>query len=157
MPPTPLEVRAFGAGKIYLDRHESVWLWPCVATVLMVEGRGGGGGWQLFPTEFGKLCVPLKKSWLRPWYCVGSVRPDKSTNKIQINFCLLTAEHYISLCRHKESSLKLNDFLRYFKYLFQLETIQTIIPEKWEPFVPYLWLWGDHWFSESNILLLFQH
>ena len=28
---------------------------------------GGGGGWQLFPTEFGKLCVPLKKSWLRPW------------------------------------------------------------------------------------------
>ena len=25
-----------------------------------------GGGWQLFPTEFGKLCVLLKKSWLRP-------------------------------------------------------------------------------------------
>ena len=31
-----------------------------------VMGGRGGGGWQLFPTEFGKLCVPLKKSWLRP-------------------------------------------------------------------------------------------
>ena len=27
---------------------------------------GEGGGWQLLPTEFGKLCVPPKKSWLRP-------------------------------------------------------------------------------------------
>ena len=29
-------------------------------------GGRGGGCWQLFPTEFGRLCVPLKKSWLRP-------------------------------------------------------------------------------------------
>ena len=29
-------------------------------------GGVGGGGCQLFNTEFGKLCVPLKKSWLRP-------------------------------------------------------------------------------------------
>ena len=34
-----------------------------MATVLM-----GGGGGQLSPTEFGKLCVPPKKSWLRPWF-----------------------------------------------------------------------------------------
>ena len=26
------------------------------------EGGGGGGGWG----GFGKLCVPLEKSWLRP-------------------------------------------------------------------------------------------
>ena len=58
MPPTPLEV--FGAGK-FVKLASSVMLWLCVAMVLM-----GGGGWQLFPTEFGKLCVPLKKSWLRP-------------------------------------------------------------------------------------------
>ena len=31
---------------------------------------GGGGLCQLFPTEFGRLCVPLKESWLRP--CVLS-------------------------------------------------------------------------------------
>ena len=37
-------------------------------------GVGGGGGeWQLFPTEFGKLCVPLKKFWLRPWKYVVNV------------------------------------------------------------------------------------
>ena len=44
MPPTPQKVRALGAHKTCLVCH----------------------GWQLFPTEFGKLCVPLKKSWLRP-------------------------------------------------------------------------------------------
>ena len=41
MPPTPLEVLAFGADKTCHVCQESVWLWPCVATVLMGEGGEG--------------------------------------------------------------------------------------------------------------------
>ena len=39
----------------------------CLAVALCGNGFDGGGGGKLFPTEFEKLCVPLKKSWLRPW------------------------------------------------------------------------------------------
>ena len=62
MPPTPLEVRALGAAKL-----ASSVMKVCLAVAVRgngFDGRGGGG--QLFSTEFGKLCVPLKKSWLRP-------------------------------------------------------------------------------------------
>ena len=57
-PPSPLDVRSFGAGKTCLVCYGS--LSGCAPPPLPL------GGWQLFPTEFGKLCVPLKKSWLRP-------------------------------------------------------------------------------------------
>ena len=48
MPPTPLEVRAFGAGKTCLVKL-------CLAVALCgngFDGGKGGGGWQFFPTEF---------------------------------------------------------------------------------------------------------
>ena len=30
------------------------------------SGLDGVGGEEFLPTEFGKMCIPLKKSWLRP-------------------------------------------------------------------------------------------
>ena len=50
----------------------------CVAVALCGNGFYGTGGWkrgawQLFPTEFGRLCVPLKKSWLRPCKLLASI------------------------------------------------------------------------------------
>ena len=41
----------------------------------------------LFPTEFGKLCVPLKKSWLRPWQLLDEVEHD--SKNYQRGLCYL--------------------------------------------------------------------
>ena len=49
------------------------------------------------------------------------LRPDKTENKLQINFCLLNAKYYIWLCGHKESKPKLDGFLRHFKHIGQIE------------------------------------
>ena len=77
-----------------------------------------------------------------------SLRPDKTKNKLQINFCLLSAKYYIWLCQLRERKPKLNDFLHCFKHIYQIENnkyvndyienTQTTIPKKWEPFLPYL-------------------
>ena len=76
------------------------------------------------------------------------LRPDNLTeNKLQINFCLLSTKYYIWLCRHRERKPKLDDFLRYFKRIYQIENNEYVndsientqtIPKKWEPFLPYL-------------------
>ena len=60
MPPPPLEVR-----KTCLVCYES--LSDCGPVWQRYGLGGGGGGWQFFLIEFGKLQVPLKKSWLRSW------------------------------------------------------------------------------------------
>ena len=49
------------------------------------------------------------------------LRPDRSKNNLQINFCLLLAKHYIWLCKHKTTSPKLNGFLCYFKHIHTIE------------------------------------
>ena len=61
---------------------------------------GGGWGWQLFPTEFGKLCVPLKKSWLRP--CQDYVRFDCNGGFEGVPFIILTQR---SSCLKTESCI----------------------------------------------------
>ena len=59
--PKPLEVQA-------REKFASSVMKVSLAVALCGNGFDGGGegGWHLFPDEFGKLCVPLKKSWLRP-------------------------------------------------------------------------------------------
>ena len=68
------------------------------------------------------------------------LRPDRSKNNLQINFCLLLAKHYIWLCipKHKTASPKLNGFLCYCKHIHTIEKNQATVVKKWEPFVPFL-------------------
>ena len=41
-------------------------IWRMEARGTDGRGGGGGGGRLFFPTELQKMCVHLKKSWLRP-------------------------------------------------------------------------------------------
>ena len=71
MPPTSVEVRAFGEGKTKV----------CLTVALCGNGFDEGG-------LCGKLCIPLKKSWLHPckMQCISicaltySVCPSKLTS-----------------------------------------------------------------------------
>ena len=54
-------------------------------------------------------------------YTALGLRPDRSKNNLQINFCLLLAKHYIWLCKHKTTSPILNGFLCYFKHIHTIE------------------------------------
>ena len=47
------------------------------------------------------------------------LRPDSSKHKLQINFCCLIAKYYIWLCRLKEHPPFLNNFLLYFKHIYE--------------------------------------
>ena len=49
------------------------------------------------------------------------LRPDKTKNKLQIIFWLLSAKYYIWLCRLRERKPKLDYFLRYFKHIYHIE------------------------------------
>jgi len=49
------------------------------------------------------------------------LRPDSSKHKLQINFCCLTAKYYTWLCHLKEHPPILNNFLLYFKHIYQIE------------------------------------
>ena len=42
-------------------------IWRMEARGTDGRGGGGGGGRLFFPAELQKMCVHLKKSWLRPW------------------------------------------------------------------------------------------
>ena len=65
------------------------------------------------------------------------LRPNRSKNNLQINFCLLFAKHYIWLCKHKTNSPKLIDFLCYFNHIYIIKKTQATVLKKWEPFVPF--------------------
>ena len=66
------------------------------------------------------------------------LRPDRSKHKLQINFCCLIAKHYIWLCRSKEHSPNLNNFLLYLKHIYQIENNASTVKNKWEPLLPYI-------------------
>ena len=67
------------------------------------------------------------------------LRPDKSKNKLQINFCCFNAKYYIWLCKQKKGSPKLNNFLQYLKHIYEIENNTTTIAlKKWEPLLALL-------------------
>ena len=77
------------------------------------------------------------------------LRPDRSKHKLQINFCCLIAKHYIWLCRSKEHSPNLNNFLLYLKHIYQIENNSSTVKNKWEPLLPFISLltWVSKTFS----------
>ena len=77
------------------------------------------------------------------------LRPDRSKHKLQINFCCLIAKHYIWLCRSKEHSPNLNNFLLYLKHIYQIENNASTVKNKWEPLLPFISLltWVSKTFS----------
>ena len=45
---------------------------------------------------------------------------------------------HIWLCRSKEHSPNLNDFLLYLKHIYQIENNASTVKNKWEPLLPYI-------------------
>lgn len=87
-----------------------------------------------------EICqVIVKEKPLQPDTALG-LKPDSSKYKLQINFCCLNAKYYIWLCRLKECDPKLNNFLRYLRYIQELENNSntTASQKKWEPLEPFL-------------------
>ena len=66
------------------------------------------------------------------------LRPDTSKYKLQINFSFLVAKYYIWVCKLKELIPKLDDFLGYLKYIYQMEKNNPSTKKKWEPILPHL-------------------
>ena len=66
------------------------------------------------------------------------LRPDSCKHKPQINFCCLTANHHIWICRSKEHPPNLNNFLLYLKHIYQIENNASTVKNKWEPLLLYI-------------------
>ena len=66
------------------------------------------------------------------------LRLDTSKRKLQINFSFLVAKYYIWVCKLKEQIPKLDDFLGYLKYIYQIEKNNASTKKKWEPILPHL-------------------
>ena len=66
------------------------------------------------------------------------LRLDKSKYKLQINFSFPVAKYYIWVCKLKGLIPKLDDFLGYLKYIYQIEKNNASTKKKWEPNLPYL-------------------
>jgi len=73
--------------------------------------------------------VIAKETPLKPVTALGQ-KPDGSKSKLQINFCCLNAKYYIWLCRQKKCSPKLNNFLQYSNYIYEIENNTTTIALK---------------------------
>ena len=62
------------------------------------------------------------------------LRPASSKLHQQVNFCLLTARHYIWLCKTNELTLTLYGYLKYVKSIHRIhvhETANQSLPKEW--------------------------
>ena len=97
-------------------------------------------------------CEKIQSFWksLFPWLQSGKIiekhsrsteadapfglRPDNSKYKLQINYCFLIAKYFMWICKLKECTPKLNDFLS----CFQKRKDGRTVAKKWEPLLPIL-------------------
>ena len=63
-----------------------------------------------------------------------SLRPDPSKFNQQVDFCFITARHYIWLCKTNELTLTLHGYLKYMKSIHRIHNHQTAsqsLPKEW--------------------------
>ena len=66
------------------------------------------------------------------------LRSDNSKYELQINFCFLIAKYFIWICKLKECTPKLSDFLSYLRHFFKIENDGRTVAKKWQPLLPIL-------------------